>query len=171
MTKRIVIILETDFRDEEAIYPFYRLQEDGFVVEIATDQKKQVLGKFGVPIQGTITFQELNSDNFDGVIIPGGNEGPDRLRMNQDVLNFIRDMHKKNKLIAAICHGVWVLISAKIIKGKKSTCYRAIIDDLENAGGIYLDNAVVIDNNIITSRHPRDLAPFAKAIVDFLKIK
>lgn len=169
MKKRIAIILENDFRDEEAFYPYYRLQEAGFIVEIATDQKKQTHGKFGVPMQGTIAFQDLDSDLFDGVVIPGGNEGPDRLRMNQDVLNFVKEMHDKGKLVAAICHGVWIPISAKIIKGKKATCYKAIIDDLTNAGGIYIDKPVVIDKNLITSRHPNDLAFFGKAIVDFIK--
>lgn len=168
MSRKIVIILETDFRDEEAIYPLYRLQEDDFTVEIATDQKKQVYGKFGVPLQGTISFEDLNTDDFDGVIIPGGNEGPDRLRTNKHILTFIKNMYDKGKLVAAICHGVWLPISAKIICDKNATCYRAIVDDLENAGGIYHDEPVVIDGNLITSRHPRDLALFAKAIIDFL---
>ena len=171
-TKRIVILLETDFRDEEAIYPFYRLQEEENIsIEIATDQKKTAFGKFGFPMQGTIKLEDLKENDFDCVVIPGGNEGPDRLRMNRDVLNFVMDMYNKNKLVAAICHGVWIPISAKIMKGKVATCYRAIIDDLQNAGAIYQDEPVVVDKNIITSRHPRDLAPFVRAIIDFLKNK
>jgi len=169
MQKKIVIILENDFRDEEAIYPFYRLQEEQFLVEVATEQKKQVKGKFGVPLQGTIGLHELSANNFDAVVVPGGNEGPDKLRMNEDVLKFIRKMYENNKLIAAICHGVWILISAKIMKGKYATCYRAIIDDLQNSGAIYKDEPVIIDGNIITSQHPRNLPLFAKAIIDFLK--
>lgn len=167
--KKTVILLEDDFRDEEAVYPFYRLQEAGFVVDVATDQRKQVHGKFGLPIQGTVALRELSADVFDGVVIPGGNEGPDRLRMNRDVLRFVKEMHGRGKLVAAICHGVWIPISAKIVRGRNATCYRAIVDDLENAGATYHDEAVVIDGNLITSRHPRDLAPFAKAIVDFFR--
>lgn len=166
--KKIVILLETDFRDEEAVYPYYRFQEAGFQVEIATDNRKDVFGKFGTPFKGTISLNSLAPDDFDAVVIPGGNEGPDRLRMNQDVLRFIEGMYKKKKIIAAICHGVWIPISAKIMGGKRSTCYRAIIDDLVNSGGIYCDQAVVIDKNIITSRHPKDLALFAKTVVDSL---
>jgi len=169
MQKKIVIILENDFRDEEAIYPFYRLQEEQLMVEIATEQKKQVKGEFGIPLQGTIGLHELCSDNFDAVIIPGGNEGPDRLRINEDVLKFVREMYEKRKLVAAICHGVWIPISAKIMRDKHATCYRAIIDDLQNAGAIYQDEPVVIDENLITSRHPRDLPLFVKAVIDFLK--
>lgn len=168
MIKRIVILLENDFRDEEAIYPFYRVQEANIIVDVATDQKKQVFGKFGLPIQGTISFEDIDVKNFDGVIIPGGNEGPDKLRTNQNVLKFVKSMYDEGKLVAAICHGVWIPISAKIIKGKNATCYKAIIDDLQNAGGLYRDEAVVIDKNLITSRHPRDLALFAKAIIDFI---
>lgn len=169
MQKKIAIIIENDFRDEEAIYPFYRLQEEKWTVSIATDQKKQVKGKFGFLFQGIIGLEELHANDFDAVIIPGGNEGPDRLRMNESVLQFVKEMHEGGKLIAAICHGPWILISAKIIKGKHATCYRSIIDDLKNAGAIYQDEPVVIDDNLITSRHPRDLHLFTKAIVDFLK--
>lgn len=171
MQKKAVIILENDFRDEEAIYPFYRLQEAGIAVEVATDQKKQVKGKFGIPLQGTVAFHELNADNFDVVVIPGGNEGPDKLRMEQSVLRFVKEMYEKGKLVAAICHGVWIPISAKIVKGKLATCYKAIVDDLQNAGALYRDEAVVIDGNLVTSRHPHDLPLFVKTIVDLLNLK
>ncbi|MDP2630716.1 MAG: type 1 glutamine amidotransferase domain-containing protein [Candidatus Uhrbacteria bacterium] len=168
MQRKVAILLENDFRDEEAIYPYYRLQEEQYEVVIATDKKKEVRGKFGIPLLGTAELSALNADDFDGVIIPGGNEGPDRLRMNEDVLKFVREMYEKNKLVAAICHGVWIPISAKIMTGKRATCYRAIIDDLKNAGGLYEDSPAVIDGNLITSRHPRDLPIFTKAVVDFL---
>jgi protease I len=168
MSRKVVMIVETDFRDEEAIYPFYRLQEAGFMVDIATDQKKQVFGKFGTPLQGTIAIHELNTDDYEGVVVPGGNEGPDRLRINPYVRSFIQTMSSKGKLVAAICHGPWVLISAKILQGKKATCYKSIVDDLENAGAIYYDEPVVSDGNLITSRHPRDLAPFMAAVVKYL---
>lgn len=168
MQKKIVILLENDFRDEEAVYPFYRLQEETFLLDIATDGKKEVRGKFGVPFRGTISLNELKSEYFDAVIIPGGNECPDRLRMNKDVLYFVNQMWNQSKLVAAICHGVWIPISAKIIKNREATCYPAIIDDLKNAGAFYKDQPVVIDENLITSRHPRDLPQFTKAIVEFL---
>lgn len=166
---RIVIILENDFRDEEAVYPFYRFQEEGWSVEIATEQKKQVKGKFGIPLQGTVGIEELRPSDFDAVVIPGGNEGPDRLRMNKHALDFVSRIYEQGKLVAAICHGVWIPISAKIIKNKRATCYRAIIDDLQNAGAIYIDEPVVADGNLITSRHPRDLPFFTKEIINFLK--
>jgi protease I len=168
MSKRIALIVETDFRDEEAIYPFYRLQEAGCIVDVVTDHKKQAFGKFGTPLQGTVAINELNADDYDGVVIPGGNEGPDRLRINPYVKEFVRSIYDQEKLVAAICHGPWVLISAKIMKGKNATCYKAIVDDLENAGAIYHDNPVIVDGNLITSRHPRDLAIFMAAVVKYL---
>jgi protease I len=166
---RLAIILETDFRDEEAIYPMIRMKEEGFDVEIFTDKRKIAYGKFGFPIQGTSDFKDLKDGYFDGIIIPGGNEGPDRLRMNQDVLEFVKKMFDSGKLVSAICHGVWIPISAKIMKGKQATCYKAIIDDLINAGAFYKDDPVVVDGNIITSRHPKDLGEFCKAIIAYLK--
>lgn len=168
MQKRVVMIVETDFRDEEAIYPYYRLQEANYIVDVATSDKKQVFGKFGTPLQGTVSIEELNVELYDGVIIPGGNEGPERLRINSDVQKFVQEMNRAERLIAAICHGPWVLVSAKILRGKNATCYKAIVDDIENAGAIYHDEPVVIDGNIITSRHPRDLALFMKAVVNHL---
>lgn len=168
MSKRVAIIVETDFRDEEGIYPYYRLQEADCVVDVVTDDKKQVFGKFGTPLQGTVSIQELDASLYDGVIIPGGNEGPDRLRINPYVQKFVREMDVEKKLIAAICHGPWILISAKILRGRSVTCYKSIVDDVENAGALYRDEPVVIDRNIITSRHPRDLAPFMKAVTDYL---
>jgi protease I len=97
MSKRVAIIVETDFRDEEGIYPYYRLQEAGCVVDVVTDDKKQVFGKFGTPLQGTVSIQELDASLYDGVIIPGGNEGPDRLRINPYVQKFVREMDVEKK--------------------------------------------------------------------------
>src|SRR3990167_4252793 len=118
--KKVVIIGDNDFRDEEIIYPFYRLQEAGFSVDMASDGKKTIYWKFGVPMQATISFDDLATDKFDAVIIPGGNESPDRLRTDQRILGFIGAMNKQNKLIAAICHGLWVAISAKVVYGKRA---------------------------------------------------
>lgn len=165
LMKMVAVIIETDFRDEEAIYPIIRLREAGCQVDIVTDQKKKVFGKFGFPFEGDTSFEELDVEKYDAVIIPGGNEGPDRLRTNLAVLEFIRAMYEQEKLVAAICHGVWLLVSAKIIRGKQATCYPAIRDDVVNAGAIYKDEAVVVDGNMITSRHPRDLPDFMRKVV------
>jgi protease I len=101
------------------------------------------------------------------VIVPGG-YAPDRLRRYQEVLDFVREAYDKGRIVASICHGPWVLISAGILKGKEVTCFKAIKDDVMNAGGNYVDREVVIDDNLITSRYPDDLPAFCKEIINAL---
>jgi len=159
----VVIITGPEFEDVEVIYPYYRLLAAGFSVNIATDNGQDIKGKFGVPISSLIkpnkpvSTTNLKIDDYDLVVIPGGHIAPDKIRQQQEVLDFIRDMKENNKLIVSICHGPWVLISAGILKGVRATCYPSMIDDLKNAGAIYLNEPVVVDKNIVTSRRPRDL--------------
>lgn len=172
INKKVVIITDQCFEDEEVIYPVIRLYEEGVVVDIATKDKKLVLGRFGFPIDylinnhaNLVDARKLNADNYDAVIFPGGFEAPDRVRQIPEVLDFVLDMNKKNKLIVAFCHGPWILISAGIIKGKNATCYKGMKDDLINSGAVYLDEPVVEDGNIITSRHPKDIGLLMKAVL------
>ena len=170
--KRAVIITDQCFEDEEVLYSAVRLYEDDIKVDIATKDKKLVLGRFGFPLDylinnhaNLVDSTKLNADDYDVVIIPGGFEAPDRVRQIPEVLDFVVDMNKKNKLVVAFCHGPWVLISAGIIKDKKATCYKGMKDDLINAGAIYIDEPVVEDENIITSRHPKDIGILMKTIL------
>lgn len=126
-------------------------------------------GKFGFPIKATKLLSELQVGNYDAVFLPGGNIGPEKIRANDQVKEFIRDMNTLNKYIFAICHGPWILISANILSGRRATCYRKIVDDLKNAGAIYEYKPVVIDGNIFTSRHPDDLPLFMSAIIAEIK--
>lgn len=170
--KKVVIITAEGFEDEEVIYPAIRFYEEGFAVDIALKDRKLVSGRFGFPIHYLITnhanlvdTEELLFKDYDLVLIPGGFEAPDRVRQIPKVLDFVRDMYLNGKIVAAFCHGPWVLISAGIIKGKHATCYKGMVDDLKNAGAVYLDEAVVEDGNLITSRHPKDMGMFMKAIL------
>jgi len=174
--KRAVIITAEGFEDEEVIYPVIRLKEAGFRVDIATKEKKLVNGRLNFPIEliaryygNLVNSLSLNPKNYDLVLIPGGFEAPDRVRQIKEVLQFVRDMYKNKEIVAAFCHGPWVLISAGILKGKKATCYKGIIDDLKNAGAIYINKPAVIDGNIITARHPRDVGDLMKAILSKFK--
>lgn len=160
-----VIITGPGFQDEEVIYPYYRLQEAGFSVDIATKDGAVVLGKYGVPARATMSTAQLSEKQFDLVILPGGFEAPDRVRLDRDVLQFIRQMDASKKLIAAICHGPWILISAQVVKGRKMTAYMSIADDVRNAGAEYIDAPLVEDGNLITSQHYRDNGVFMKAVV------
>ena len=171
-SKRAVVITAEGFEDEEVIYPVIRLKEAGFSVDIATKDKKMVLGRLNFPLELIIRYYanhidalKLNPNNYDLVLIPGGFEAPDRLRQMPEVLQFVRDMNKKKRIVAAFCHGPWVLISSGIIKEKKITGYPGIKDDINNAGARYADQPAVVDGNIITARHPRDVAELMKTIL------
>jgi protease I len=150
---RAVIITGPNFQDEEFIYPYYRLQEAGFKLEVAVKGKETIKGKYGVPARPTMDVTELREQDFDLVVLPGGHEAPDRVRQIREVLDFVRSMNEKGKVISAICHGPWIMISAKIVKGRKISGYISIKDDLENAGAIYVDQPVVVDGNFVTSPH------------------
>lgn len=163
--KRAVIIVGKGFEDSEFTYPYYRLQEENIKVEIAVAGDKTVKGKMGQEAVPTIKCSDLKADNFDIVVIPGGHEGPDRVRQVKEVLEFIKEMDNQKKLIATICHGSWVTISAGIMRGKKATCYKGMKDDLINSGCEYLDEDVVIDGNFISSPHFRNNHQWMKALI------
>jgi protease I len=168
MNKHAAIITDQGFQDEELVYPYYRLLEAGFVVDVATQNKKPVFGKYGVPARPNISTEDLDTDRYDLVILPGGFEAPDRVRLLPEVLEFIRQMDQKRKLIAAICHGPWVLISAGITRGRKMTAYWSIEADIRNSGAEYLHKVpVVVDRNLITSPHYNNNGDFMKAVISY----
>ena len=163
--RRAAIITGPGFQDEEFIYPYYRLLEADFIVDVATKDKAVVYGKYGIPAQPAKDVKELKEEDYDLVILPGGHEAPDRVRQDKNVLDFVRQMHHKGKIVAAICHGPWILISACVVQNRKATCYVGMADDLKNAGAHYEDAPVVEDGNLITSPHYRNNGDFMKAIL------
>ena len=169
MTKRIAILATDGFEEAELIYPYYRLKEAGYESELISLGKRPISGKFGYPMKPNLRIDEVSADDYDGVIIPGGTKNPDYLRRNQQVLEFVVRINEKNKLVGAICHAGWVLISSKVIKNRRATSYFAIKDDMVNAGTNFEDSPVVIDGNLITSRMPDDLPDFMEAVLEFLK--
>lgn len=170
MEKRGVIITGPGFQDEELIYPYYRLQEAGIRVDVATKDKAVVYGKYGVPARPTLCTTELRADHFDLALLPGGFEAPDRVRLLPEVLEFLRAMNSQDRLIAAICHGPWILISAGITKGRKMTAYWSIEADLRNSGADYQHKVpVVVDRNLITSPHYNNNPDFMRAVVAWME--
>ncbi len=172
---KTVIITAEGFEDEEVMYPIMRLVEEGIVVDIATKDAKLVLGRLGFPLELMVRYygklvdaKTLKAEDYDMVMIPGGFEAPDRVRQIPEVLDFVKKMHEAGKLVAAFCHGPWVLISAGLLKGKKATAYVGIKDDMVNAGAEYIDEPAVKDGNIVTSRHPRDIGAFMKLVLSEL---
>lgn len=169
--KTIVILVENIYQDLEVWYPYFRLKEEGINVKIAgTGSSNKYTGKYGYPVDVDCTAGEIKAENIDGIIIPGG-YAPDILRRFDSVLNLVSETFRQGKLVAAICHAGWVLSSAKVVNGRKLTCFSAIKDDMTNAGAIYLDEEVVKDGNLITSRKPEDLPAFCREILLFLKEK
>ena len=170
MKNRAVIITGPGFQDEEVIYPYYRLLEEGYKTDIAAKDGAVVYGKYGVPARTTMSVSDLNADDFDMVILPGGFEAPDRVRLLPEVLDFLRKMNEQKKLIAAICHGPWIMISAGITKDRKMTAFWSIEVDMRNSGADYQHKVpVVIDGNFITSPHYNNNGDFMKAVVNYFQ--
>ena len=162
--QRVLVFVEQVYEDLELWYPKLRLIEAGMDVVVAGPEKIVYAGKNGYPCRADRTLDEVKSEEFDALVIPGG-FAPDKLRRLPRVLELVRDFDKAGKPIAIICHAGWVPISAKILKGRKVTGVSAIKDDLENAGATFLDQAVVVDGHIISSRTPADLPDFCRAIL------
>ena len=166
--KKIAILVEDSYEDLELWYPYYRLLEEGADVKLIGPEAKVYQSKHGYPVQADLSASKVKANDFDGVVVPGG-YAPDRLRRYPEILDIVREIFEKGGVVASICHGPWVLISANIMKGKKTTGFNSIKDDLVNAGAIYLDKEVVVDNHLITSRTPQDLPVFLPAIITALK--
>jgi len=168
--KKIAVLAADEYYDPELVYPYYRMKEAGAEVKIVgTSTSADVVhSKYGYEVKIELKADEINPDEFDAVIVPGG-WAPDRLRRCEATLNLVKELFQQSKVVAAICHAGWVLVSADILKGKTATSVFAIKDDLINAGANWVDEEVVVDGNLITSREPKDLPAFCREIVKALK--
>jgi len=167
MQKTLLTFVDDLYEDLELWHPKLRLEEAGYAMRMAALELKTYKGKHGYPAKADLLLSEARSADFCGLLIPGGFM-PDKLRREAKVLSLTGEFFDQGKLVAFICHGGWIPISAKILKGKRATGSLGIKDDLENAGAIWVNEPVVVDGNLISSRTPADLAAFAKAMVDFL---
>jgi protease I len=165
---RVALLAEDLYEDPELWYPYYRLLEAGAQVRIVGPEAKTYASKHGYPVTADVAASGVSPDDFECVVVPGG-FAPDRLRRSSAVLNLVRGVFEQGGVVAAICHAAWVPISAGIMRGKRATCVSAIKDDVINAGATYLDQAVVVDGNLITSRTPADLPAFLPAIIAALE--
>ena len=165
---KVAILAENQYEDLELWYPYYRLMEDGIdVVIVAPKAGETYESKHGYPAVSDLASIDADVSDFDGVIIPGG-FAPDRLRRDPALRRFVWEMNDAGKVIAAICHAGWMLVSAKVLEGRTATSVGAIRDDMENAGATWVDEAVVVDGNLITSRTPADLPGFMSAVLHAL---
>lgn len=163
--KKILILCGPDYEDMELHYPRYRLMEEGAEVVVAGLGEGNYRGKKGYPIAVDAQVADLSARDFDAVIVPGG-YAPDHMRRSEELLSLVREMHDQGKTVGAICHAPWVTISAGIMKGRTATSVPAIKDDVVNAGAEWVDRAVVVDGNLITSRRPDDLPAFLPALIE-----
>lgn len=169
--KKVLILAGPDFEDRELFYPLYRLQEAGATVKIAGIGEKSYKGKYGVPIETDGNTQNFVKETWHAVIIPGG-WAPDKIRADQSALEIVRQATKNAAVVAAICHGPWVLASANVLRGKTVTSFVNIKDDLIHAGAQWIDQEVVVDGSFVTARKPGDLPAFCREIIKLLaKVK
>ena len=170
--KKIAVLVEDLYEEIELLYPYYRLMEEGCEVHLVGTEKDTVYkGKSGsYPMKSTHASKDIDAKDYDMVVIPGG-YSPDKMRKCEATLNFVKALDKEQKPIAAICHGPWIMASSCDLRGKKITSVKSIKDDLINAGANYVDEEVVVDGNIITSRTPDDMIPWTKAILEALDEK
>lgn len=167
MKKKILVLLEDMVEDSEFLYPYYRLKEEGFDVISAGPEQKTYQGKGGMKFKPDWSFDEIATETYDAIVVPGG-YAPDRWRRDPAILEFVKKHYDSGKLIASICHGPWLLISAGIVKGKKVTAFHAIKDDLINAGAIYEGKDTEEDGNLLTSTNPQTMLPMMKRLVERL---
>ncbi len=166
--KKILILVETFYNEFEFWYPFYRLKEAGAqVTVVGSGSADTYKSKVGLPVKVDTTAGNISIADYDGVVIPGG-YAPDHMRRYPAMVALVKGFAEAGKLVAAICHAGWMLVSADIIRGRTVTSFFSIKDDLVNAGGNWVDKDVVVDGCLVTSRTPDDLPAFMRAIIGVL---
>ncbi|WP_020611414.1 type 1 glutamine amidotransferase domain-containing protein [Sediminispirochaeta bajacaliforniensis] len=167
----VVSLVHDQFEDLELWYPVLRLREAGASVLLAGEKAEaEYHGKYGVPARADISFDEVDPDSIDALLVPGG-WAPDKLRRFPKVLDAVRAMFRQEKVVGQICHAGWVLVSAGVLNGYRVTSTPGIRDDMTNAGAVWLDEPVVVDRNLVSSRRPPDLPDYLKALVKLLQEK
>jgi protease I len=166
--KKIAILAEDLYEDLELWYPLLRFREEGAeVTVVGSGDAKEHTSKHGYPVAVDKFAQDAEAAKFDAVVVPGG-YAPDRMRRHPAMVSLVRGAALQGKVVAAICHGGWLLASAEVVQGKTVTGFFAIKDDLVHAGAKYVDQEVAVDGNLITSRKPEDLPAFCRAIIEVL---
>jgi protease I len=168
--KKVAILVEDGFEQIELTSPKQALEQAGAQTQIVSPKQGKVKGwehtKWGQEFPVDVSIDQANANNFDALLLPGGVMNPDKLRTNQKAVQFVRSFFEQGKPVASICHGPWILAEADVIKGRKLTSYPSIKTDLKNAGGNWVDQEVVVDQGLVTSRSPDDLPAFNQKLVE-----
>ncbi len=173
LSKARVLMLATDgFEQDELFKPRQALMDAGATVTLASIKTEEIMGeKMGKPgdsIKPDMTIDEVDSDDYDALILPGGVGNPDKLRMEDRAVEIVTEFMEDDKIVAAICHAPWLLIEADVVDGRRMTSWPSVRTDLDNAGADVVDEAVVVDGNLITSRKPDDIPQFNQAVMTAL---
>ncbi|MGA9795585.1 MAG: type 1 glutamine amidotransferase domain-containing protein [Rhizomicrobium sp.] len=167
---RILLIATNGFEQSELEVPRDKLRETGARLDIASPDGKDIKGwdktDWGRTAKVDLKLADANPDDYHALVIPGGVMNPDKLRVDEDAMKIVKAFLASGKIVAAVCHGPWLLVQADALRGRNATSYKSIRKDLENAGAKWVDKEVVVDNGIITSRNPDDLPAFVKKIVE-----
>jgi protease I len=170
---RAVVLTADKFEDMEVFFPFFRLREQGWQVDIAAPDQKEITGEHGYTLQPDKAIAEIDPDRYDLLLIPGGSPrgAPATVRRIEKAQEIARSFFEKNKPVAAICHGPWTLVSAGVVKGRHLTSFwhDGVPDDIKKAGGIWEDKEVVVDGNLVTSRWPLDLPAFMREMMKMVE--
>jgi len=173
MKKKIAILATDGFEESELKSPKEAMEKEGFEVDIVSPTSGKIKswskGNWSNEYEVDKTLDEVNAKQYNALVLPGGVINPDKLRTNEDAISFIKDFFEEHKPVAAICHGPWSLINAEVVKGRKMTSYKSIRKDLENAGALWEDSEVVVDQGFVTSRNPDDLPAFNKKLIEEIK--
>jgi protease I len=168
--KRVAILATHGFEQSELEVPRERLKEQGVTVHVVSPESGTIRGweikDWGRPVKVDVKLDNAHADDYDAIVLPGGQINPDLLRIDEKALAFIRAFYDQKKVVAAVCHAPWLLIETGIIKGRRATSYKSIKTDVVNAGAKWEDREVVVDEGIITSRDPGDLEAFSKKIIE-----
>jgi len=165
---KALIISADNFEDLELLVPYYRFREEGIQVDIASLKKGEIKGKHGYKIRVNKSLGQVNPDEYDILVLPGG-KAPEVIRKEKRAVEIAKDFFQKNKPVSAICHGPQLLVTAGLLEDRHATSYRSVAQEIKNAGAIYEDKEAVVDGNLVTSRQPSDLPAFLRETMRMLK--
>lgn len=165
-SKRVALVATDEFEDSELTEPLEALREHGAEVTIIAPQSGVITGKEGTEVPVDATIDDVNAEDYDALMLPGGVKNPDVLRMDESVVEFVREFFTAGKPVAAICHAPWILIEAEVVAGRKLTSWPSLKTDLKNAGATWVDEEVVVDQGLVTSRNPDDLPAFCDKMLE-----
>jgi protease I len=161
---KALILSADNFEDSELLVPLYRLQEEGYTVEVAAAQLGSIIGKHGYEVLVNKTFADIHPTDYTALILPGG-KAPAAIRDLPEVQAIVRAFFAAYKPVGAICHGPQILVSAGVLSGRHATCYRTVAEELQKSGANYSDSEVVVDSHLVTSRQPGDLPAFMRELM------